>query len=221
MLPGPAVPGCCLISFHFLCAIHPIRPVVVLDSNKLFFSNKLSVFIHWCTQTWISVRRQELRDTQTGPGRLRLINLFWLNVTFVSCHMYVTPPHWGTNFVFLYSFQFLLNNWLFVLFFLPNVPSLKAGKSQGLAFTFRARLLQYTPFHRIWASCWGAPLWVKPSIQLGDKRRPNDDWDVFPTIVLFWNDVYRTVKCIFIWYFHDLWKLSRCAGMLQHTQSPH
>ena len=27
MLPGPAVPGCCLISFHFLLAIHPIRPV--------------------------------------------------------------------------------------------------------------------------------------------------------------------------------------------------
>ena len=28
MLPGPGVPGCCLISFHFLWAIHPIRPVV-------------------------------------------------------------------------------------------------------------------------------------------------------------------------------------------------
>ena len=28
MLPGPAVPGCCLISFYFLWAIHPIRPVL-------------------------------------------------------------------------------------------------------------------------------------------------------------------------------------------------
>ena len=27
MLPGPAVPGSCLASFHFLWAIHPIRPV--------------------------------------------------------------------------------------------------------------------------------------------------------------------------------------------------
>ena len=27
MLPGPAVPGCCLISFHFLWAIQLIRPV--------------------------------------------------------------------------------------------------------------------------------------------------------------------------------------------------
>ena len=27
MLPGPAVPGCCLFPFHFLWAIHPIRPV--------------------------------------------------------------------------------------------------------------------------------------------------------------------------------------------------
>ena len=27
MLPGPAVPGSCLVSFHFRWAIHPIRPV--------------------------------------------------------------------------------------------------------------------------------------------------------------------------------------------------
>ena len=27
MLPGPAVLGCCLVSFHFLWVIHPIRPV--------------------------------------------------------------------------------------------------------------------------------------------------------------------------------------------------
>ena len=27
MLPGPPVPGSCLASFHFLWAIHPIRPV--------------------------------------------------------------------------------------------------------------------------------------------------------------------------------------------------
>ena len=27
MLPGPAVPGSCLASFHFQWAIHPIRPV--------------------------------------------------------------------------------------------------------------------------------------------------------------------------------------------------
>ena len=29
MLPGPAVPGSCWASFHFLWAIHPIRPVKV------------------------------------------------------------------------------------------------------------------------------------------------------------------------------------------------
>ena len=33
-LPGPAVPGCCLISFHFLWAIHPIRPVYELHKRK-------------------------------------------------------------------------------------------------------------------------------------------------------------------------------------------
>ena len=30
MLPGPAVPGSCIASFHFRWAIHPIRPVLVL-----------------------------------------------------------------------------------------------------------------------------------------------------------------------------------------------
>ena len=27
MLPGPAVPGCCLVYFHFLCDIHSIHSV--------------------------------------------------------------------------------------------------------------------------------------------------------------------------------------------------
>ena len=30
MLPGPAVPGSCFASFHFLWAIHPIRPVHII-----------------------------------------------------------------------------------------------------------------------------------------------------------------------------------------------
>ena len=33
MLPGPAVPGSYLASFHFLWAIHPIRPVHLLYSE--------------------------------------------------------------------------------------------------------------------------------------------------------------------------------------------
>ena len=35
MLPGPAVPGCCLISFHFLWDIHPIRPALHLNGYNL------------------------------------------------------------------------------------------------------------------------------------------------------------------------------------------
>ena len=34
MLPGPAVPGSCLICFHFLWAIHPIRPVQSVQSTN-------------------------------------------------------------------------------------------------------------------------------------------------------------------------------------------
>ena len=33
MLPGPAVPGSCLASFHFRWAIHPIRPVLYSTSE--------------------------------------------------------------------------------------------------------------------------------------------------------------------------------------------
>ena len=29
MLPGPAVPGCCLVSFYFLWAIHSINSVIL------------------------------------------------------------------------------------------------------------------------------------------------------------------------------------------------
>ena len=41
-LPGTAGPGnmvgCCLISFHFLGAIHPIRPVVKKGTSLLILS---------------------------------------------------------------------------------------------------------------------------------------------------------------------------------------
>ena len=33
MLPGPAVPGSCFASFHFLWAIHPIRPVHMMSTK--------------------------------------------------------------------------------------------------------------------------------------------------------------------------------------------
>ena len=35
MLPGPAVPGSCLVSFYFRWAIHPIRPVEVFQLELL------------------------------------------------------------------------------------------------------------------------------------------------------------------------------------------
>ena len=42
MLSGPAVPGYSLVSFHFLWAIHPIRPVL---SCSHFFTLHLAVFM--------------------------------------------------------------------------------------------------------------------------------------------------------------------------------
>ena len=34
MLPGSAVPGCCLVSFHFLWAIHPIFMYLAVEECK-------------------------------------------------------------------------------------------------------------------------------------------------------------------------------------------
>ena len=36
LLPGPAVPGCCLIYLHFLWAILPIRPVLCFERGDIF-----------------------------------------------------------------------------------------------------------------------------------------------------------------------------------------
>ena len=47
MLPGPAVPGCCLISFHFLWAIHPIRPVLGFDFLGLLVHHLTSFYLPW------------------------------------------------------------------------------------------------------------------------------------------------------------------------------
>ena len=54
ILPGPAVPGSCLASFHFLWVIHPIRPVV-FSSNILTRNRWFSVFaLHsYIQQGWL------------------------------------------------------------------------------------------------------------------------------------------------------------------------
>ena len=46
MLPDPAVPGCFLISFHFLWAIHPIRPVLVTTTYNS--NSALTEYVHFC-----------------------------------------------------------------------------------------------------------------------------------------------------------------------------
>ena len=53
MLPGPAVPGSSLVSFHFLWAIHPIRPV------KVFFCTHI---VNGVVDLKVA-RREGLRDS--------------------------------------------------------------------------------------------------------------------------------------------------------------
>ena len=48
MLPGPAVPGCCLVYFHFLCNIHSIHSV---QGGPTGFTPEIEVFhmlFEWC-----------------------------------------------------------------------------------------------------------------------------------------------------------------------------
>ena len=45
MLPGPAVLGCCLVSFHFLWAIHPIRPVYPIWHYIRWYYNRYALYI--------------------------------------------------------------------------------------------------------------------------------------------------------------------------------
>ena len=65
MLPGPAVPGSCLASFHFRWAIHPICPVQSLYKNT--------------TLILMSTKPGEQPDvspcsTYTGHGNLSVVN---------------------------------------------------------------------------------------------------------------------------------------------------
>ena len=48
MLPGPAVPGSCLASFHFRWAIHPIRPVHIMRMTCLLLHERISLTCRSC-----------------------------------------------------------------------------------------------------------------------------------------------------------------------------
>ena len=54
LLPGPAVPGSCLVSFHFLWAI--LCPQAVLISNQIL-SNLLMKLPPW---SWVAMAMQTL-----------------------------------------------------------------------------------------------------------------------------------------------------------------
>ena len=88
MLPGPAVPGCCLISFHFLWAIHPIRPVLVpgkwLPGSHAYFSSPLSPLIYSAIALlFIVIFGQEVRDV--------FVNIFlMIFVMFFKVHWIAT-----------------------------------------------------------------------------------------------------------------------------------
>ena len=42
MLPGPTVPGCCLVSFRFLCDIHSNHPVIALRKHLISEGSNLT-----------------------------------------------------------------------------------------------------------------------------------------------------------------------------------
>ena len=64
MLPGPAVPGCCLVSFRFLCNIHSIHSVI--NSLKV----EKATLKHFKVQIRIYV--EEVEGIVVARGRARL-----------------------------------------------------------------------------------------------------------------------------------------------------
>ena len=62
MLHGPAVPGCCLISFHFLWAIYPIRPVQYHKSRKMWCSH------HGDSQRKAIIAKDEMKRASKRQG---------------------------------------------------------------------------------------------------------------------------------------------------------
>ena len=65
ILPGSAVSGCYLVSFHFLWAIHPIRPLDHLPVEKILFRNFLT-FSPFILGAPISYYPRD-REEGTGP----------------------------------------------------------------------------------------------------------------------------------------------------------
>ena len=64
MLSGLAVPGCCLIYFHFLWAIHPIRPVCKAASASDFSQPLQRVLVGFdlpCTPVMTSNNEKSVR----------------------------------------------------------------------------------------------------------------------------------------------------------------
>ena len=109
MLPGPAVPGCCLISFHFLWAIHPIRPVQkdcnpFSELGKILFA-KLCTYLPSSRNPWSigSATSRALGDISDGSEwvegawiRKWVVNLEELVTSLVTNYVWIRP-WWSTK----------------------------------------------------------------------------------------------------------------------------
>ena len=65
MLPGPAVPGCCLVTFRFLCHIHSIHSVLAVPIFllKQDFSNRKHKSFLWKLYTAGDGQLRRIRNT--------------------------------------------------------------------------------------------------------------------------------------------------------------
>ena len=81
MLPGPAVHGCYLVSFRFLCDIHSIYSEVILYSPSQFDAHlaKQSAIVA------LLVSAQKVAEMPQPPRR-----------PFLYCFLEKTPPSFGS-----------------------------------------------------------------------------------------------------------------------------
>ena len=75
MFPGPAVPVCSLVSFHFLWAIQPIRPVQCVSRNLRLLGCQVTQYEKWTRCQGIS-----------GRSRLRSLLCRWEEYQCCQCH---------------------------------------------------------------------------------------------------------------------------------------
>ena len=114
--------GCCLLSFHFLWVIHPIRPVVSVILNTL--PDKQHIHCSLVVQWLIDRRKQWDGHLKWNHQIIKLCNITFQNISPLSYHMW-DARECLRQVVCVSCYAAMLNN-KFHICILPNVLLIEA-----------------------------------------------------------------------------------------------